>query len=122
MKTIILIILLLVSLTVIADDSETPIYDSKYGGERIGVVRDDGTIFDKSYRKLGHVDSDGTIYDKSYRKKGRIENDKVYDSPYAGDDVLQYREKDGVIFDDDYHPVGRSDDERGSGYFILNDE
>ena len=59
------------------------IYDSPYGG-----------------KKVGKIDKDGVIYDSPYggKKIGKVKHGVVYDSPYGGKTVGRI-EEDGKLYD-----------------------
>jgi hypothetical protein len=109
--------------SLLADDY---IYDSPYGGKKVGKIDEDGFIYDSPYggKKIGRV-NDGFVYDSPYggKKVGRInEEGKIYDEPYGGKPVGRY--EDGKIYDEPYggSTVGRTENKNGSGYWLLNNE
>jgi hypothetical protein len=123
-KIIIVIIasFLCTAVTTWADDY---IYDSPYGGKKIGRVDDNGYVYDKAYggKKIGKV-KDGKVYDKAYGGKsiGRIAEDgKLYNEPYSGNAVGRY--KDGKVYDSPYggSVIGESDSKKGAGYWLLEE-
>jgi hypothetical protein len=122
MKSIIVTItLLLVTFSLsLADDY---IYDSPYGGKKVGKIDDDGFIYDSPYggKKIGRV-NDGFVYDSPYggKKVGRINEDgKLYDEPYGRQAVGRY--EDGKVYDEPYggKAIGKTKNKDGSGYWLL---
>ena len=121
-KTILLstLVLFFIASMVYADDF---IYDSPYGGKKVGKIDDRGFIYDRPYggKKTGRV-KDGFVYDSPYggKKVGRIEEDgKFYDEPYGGKAVGRY--KDGKVYDSPYggKAIGRTENKDGAGYWLL---
>ena len=122
-KVILPLLLLFATATVpLADDY---IYDSPYGGKKVGRVDERGFIYDDAYggKKIGRVE-DGKVYDKAYggKKVGRIEeNGKMYDDAYGGKAVGRY--EDGKVYDNDYggKAVGKTESKDGTGYWLLEE-
>ena len=124
MKVILPLLLILTTPTfLLADDY---IYDSPYGGKKVGRINEKGYIYDKAYggKKIGRVE-DGKVYDKAYggRKVGRIEeNGKLYDKAYGGKTVGKY--EDGKVYDNDYggKAIGKTGNKDGAGYWLLKEK
>ena len=120
--TVVIVSFLFATATTWTDDY---IYDSPYGGKKIGRVDENGFVYDEAYggKKIGRV-KDGKVYDQVYGGKsiGRIAEDgKLYDAPYGGKAVGRY--KDGKVFDSPYggSVIGDSDSKEGSGYWLLEE-
>ena len=123
MKRVYPIVLLLVLIPPLYLFADYYIYDSSYGGKKVGRIDDDGIIYDTPYggKKSGKV-KDGVVYDSPYggRKVGRIEEDgALYDKACGGSAAGRY--EDGRVYDKPYGgaAVGRTEKRDGSGYWLL---
>ena len=55
-------------------------YDSPYGGKKVGRIKEDGKLYDEPY---------------GGKPVGRYEDGKVYDEPYGGKAIGRTERKDG---------------------------
>jgi hypothetical protein len=125
MKTM-LFALLLTGMALSPSFADDYVYDSPYGGKKIGKVDENGYIYDSPYggKKIGRV-KDDFVYDSPYggKKVGRIEdNGKIYDKPYGGRAVGRY--DDGKVYNNPYggKAIGSADSNEGAGYFLLREK
>jgi hypothetical protein len=74
-------------------------------GEDIGMVDDNGFVFDVRGKKAGRVTSDGSVYDAVGNKCGRLMREgKVFDDKVRHVGTVQ---EDGYVYDVDQHKVGK---------------
>ena len=68
----------------------------------IGYIKDDGTVYDRSYSTLGYFKGE-TIYDRSYSTVGYIKGETIYDRSYS---TIGYVKSDGTVYDRSYSTLG----------------
>ena len=77
MRFVLFFLSLTLPFSLMADDF---IYDSPYGGKKVGRIKEDGKLYDEPY---------------GGKPVGRYEDGKIYDEPYGGSAIGRTETKDG---------------------------